>query len=303
MTMRLAVTGVDGFVGRQVARIAADRGHHVVGLTRSDDVEVPGVADVVTVDLTCEWPRMPPVDAIVHLAGLAAVGPSFDDPLRYITDNTAMAVHLCEALLRTPSPAPRVVAASSGAVYAPSDRPIDESAPLAFDSPYAVSKGTVDNLLSYYQGRGLDTVVVRPFNHIGPGQAPGFLVPDLLEQLDALAPDEPLSVGNLEAERDYTDVRDVATAYVLLAEAPTLAHSAYNVAAGRARSGHEVLAAICAAMGRAVPSLRPGKRRPLDVPSVVGDATRLRRELAWTPRFDFEASIEAAVAARVRAAA
>ncbi|MFA4841978.1 MAG: NAD-dependent epimerase/dehydratase family protein, partial [Agrococcus sp.] len=205
MTMRLGVTGADGFVGRHVARIAAERGHHVVGVTRSDDAEVPGVAEVVTADLTREWPGMPPVDAIVHLAGLAAVGPSFDEPLRYITDNAAMAVHMCESLLHATGPAPRVVAASSGAVYAPADRPVDESAPLAFDSPYAVSKGTVDNLLSYYRGRGLDTVVVRPFNHIGPGQAPGFIVPDLIEQLDALEPGEALTAGNLDAERDYTD--------------------------------------------------------------------------------------------------
>ncbi|WP_306232113.1 NAD-dependent epimerase/dehydratase family protein [Agrococcus beijingensis] len=296
MTLRLAITGVDGFVGRHVAQIAAERGHHVVGVTRSADATVAGVAELVEADLTEQWPRTPPVDAIVHLAGLAAVGPSFDEPVRYIVENAAMTAHLCEALLRHDEPA-RVVAASTGAIYAPSDEPIDETATLAYASPYAVSKGTVEHLLSYYRGRGLDTVVARPFNHIGAGQSPGFLVPDLLEHLDGLGDEEPLPAGNLDAERDYTDVRDVATAYLLLAEAPVLAHDVYNVASGRARSGHEVLAAICAALGRSVPELGTGELRPLDMPRVVGDATRLRDELDWAPAHDFADSIAAAVSA------
>lgn len=299
MSLRLAITGADGFVGRHVAAMAAERGHRVIALSRSRDAIVPGADEVVEADLTEAWPRMPPVDAVVHLAALAAVGPSFDEPVRYIADNAAMTAHLCEALLHGPRPAPRVIAASTGAIYARSERPIDESVPLAFASPYAVSKGTVDSLLSYYRHRGLDTVVARPFNHIGAGQGPGFLVPDLIARLDALEPGGALRVGNLDAERDYTDVRDVASAYLLLAEAPVLEHDVYNIASGRARSGHEVLAAICAAMGRELPPLRSGRRRPLDVPRVVGDASRLRRELGWAPRFDFETSIAAAIAARV----
>ncbi|ERG65095.1 hypothetical protein L332_11680 [Agrococcus pavilionensis RW1] len=297
--LRLAITGADGFVGRHVVALAAERGHRVVALTRSGDASVPGADVVLGADLTAGWPALPAIDAVVHLAALAAVGPSFDEPARYIAENAAMAAHACESLLRGPRPAPRVIAASTGAIYAAAPHPIDESAPLEFASPYAVSKATVDSLLSYYRRRGLDTVVVRPFNHIGAGQGPGFLVPDLIARLDALEPGAPLQVGNLDAERDYTDVRDVALAYVLLAEAPVLEHDVYNVASGRARSGHEVLAAICAAMGREVPRLRAGRRRPLDVPRVVGDARRLRGELGWSPRFDFASSIATAIDARV----
>ncbi|GAA1420978.1 NAD-dependent epimerase/dehydratase family protein [Agrococcus citreus] len=298
MTMRLAITGVDGFVGRHVATIAAERGHHVVGIAHCAGADVPGVDEMIVADLTAGWPQIRSVDAVVHLAGLAAVGPSFDEPRRYLAENAEMMLNLGEALLRSANPVTRVVAASTGAIYARSDCPITETAPLSFASPYAVSKGTVDNLLSYYRARGLDAVAVRPFNHIGPGQCPGFIVPDLRNQLDALGTGEPLSAGNLDAERDYTDVRDVAKAYVLLAEAPRLAHGVYNVASGHARSGHEVLAELCRAMNRSVPALTRGSRRPLDLPRVVGDATRLRDELGWAPQIEFAASIAAAVGVR-----
>lgn len=293
--MRLAITGVDGFVGRHVAATAAERGHEVVGISRSGGADVPGVAEFVTGDLTNAWPRVPEVDAIIHLAGLAAVGPSFDEPLRYLDANVAMVVHLCDALLSEGSRA-RVVTASTGALYAPSDSPIDESAAPSFSSPYAVSKAAVENMLTYYGGRGVDSVIARPFNHIGPGQGPGFLVPDLLGRLRDLPEGQPLQVGNLDAERDYTDVRDVALAYLQLAEAPAPAHRLYNIASGKSRSGHEVLATICDALGRPVPPIEVTSSRPVDVPRVVGDASRIRRDVGWEPRYSFAQSIADAAA-------
>ncbi|GAB3284796.1 hypothetical protein GCM10027426_25210 [Microbacterium lacusdiani] len=232
----------------------------------------------------------------MHLAGLAAVGPSFDDPMRYIQANGAMVVNMCESLIAQGRAGTRVVASSTGAVYAGTASPIDETSPVTATSPYAISKLLAEHLLSYYGRRGLSTVSARPFNHIGPHQGPGFLVPDLISRLRDLPPGVPLTTGDLTTARDYTDVRDVVDAYLLLCEAPALQHEVYNIASGRARTGNEVLAAICAAMGREVPATDMTGARPIDVASVTGDSSRLRSELGWRPAIEFENSIADAVA-------
>ncbi|MEV7618660.1 NAD-dependent epimerase/dehydratase family protein [Microbacterium sp. NPDC089321] len=290
----VVVTGVTGFVGKHVALEAAARGFRVHGIARtgSDDPELlDSLAALSVVDLRHGLPDDLPVDGVLHLAGLASVGPSFEHPQTYIAENSAMMTVLGERLLRDGSRA-RVVVVSSGAVYAAaSGRPVTESTALRASSPYAVSKIVVEVQAQYYRDRGLDVVVARPFNHIGSGQRPGFLVPDLLDALSA-SPGE-VAVGDLATRRDYTDVRDIARAYMDLLQAETLAHDTYNVASGRSRSGEEVLARICAELGRPVPR-REAKRalsRPADVADVVGSHDRITDELGWRPTTPFEQTI------------
>jgi GDP-4-dehydro-6-deoxy-D-mannose reductase len=141
--------------------------------------------------------------------------------------------------------------------------------------------------------------VARPFNHIGPHQGPGFLLPDLLRQLRSSPPDRPLRVGNLATRRDYTDVRDVARAYLALATAPELAHDVYNVASGSSHSGLEILEALSAALGRATPPLEVDESliRATDPPLIVGDAARLRSDTGWSPTVPFATTIADTVAA------
>lgn len=295
---RVVVTGVGGFVGAHVARQAAIAGWSVFGIGHRGTFpsDLAGVLDgYARADLRQYWPSTAPRDAdVIHLAGLAAVGPSFSQPQEYIADNSAMTTVVCEAALSADE-GRRVVAVSSGAVYAGArdDVTHDESSPVAFSSPYVVSKILVENQIAFYRGRGLDAVVARPFNHFGPGQGPGFLVPDLLRQLQRLPADDTLVVGDLDTRRDYSDVRDVARAYLALLAAPTLAFERYNVASGIARSGREMLAAVCAALGRDVPPVRvdPARLRPADPASIRGDASRLRAETGWRPTVTFERTI------------
>ncbi|KAA6434892.1 NAD-dependent epimerase/dehydratase family protein [Agrococcus sediminis] len=304
MSLRIAITGADGFVGRHVARLAAERGHRVVGVLRSERREPPPDLDeAVVADLAHAASALPPVDVVLHLAGLAAVGPSFAQPQRYLEQNSAMVTHLAESLLQADE-RPRLIGASSGAVYAPGEGPLDERAPTACASPYVVSKLLVELQLDYYRGRGLETIAVRPFNHLGPGQGEGFLLPDLAAGLRRLRPGEALPVGDLTTRRDYTDVRDVAAAYLALCEAPVLEHPLYNVASGIARSGEEVLAALCAALGVPMPPrVRiAGERRPVDAQEVVGDAGRLRDELGWRPRIGLAETVRDFAAQGMRAA-
>lgn len=297
MTRRLVVTGVDGFVGRHLARIAAEAGIPVFGISRTqnpDGALSAHLSDYVSADLRNGWPGVSLENAgVIHLAGLAAVGPSFDRPQDYIAGNSAMVTHLGQAALETPS-AGRIVVVSTGAVYAQTtnESPRAESDPVADTSPYVVSKLLVEHQAAYYRTRGIDAVVARPFNHFGPGQGPGFIVPDLLAKLRALEEGAALDVGNLTTRRDYTDVRDVARAYLDLVFVPTLNHDTYNIASGVSRSGHDILGALCAAIGREIPPLRVdgSKIRPTDPASIAGDATRLRLDTGWAPRYDFGVS-------------
>ena len=302
MTATLVITGVNGFVGTHLAALAHQAGHRVIGIGRESEPSSELAANLdhyLAADLYETWPVTEPVDAIVHLAGLAAVGPSFREPQRYIEVNSGIMTRMCETLLAQHQ-SPRVVVVSSGAVYAPpaGATPVSEDSPLSYTSPYAVAKILVENQARYYATRGLDTIIARPFNHIGPGQGPGFLIPDLIAAIKALPENDSITVGNLDTARDYTDVRDVATAYLTLAFAHTHQHDTYNVATGTAHTGREVLTTIAKALGRPVPptTVDPARLRPNDPLTIVGDATRLRNEYDWEPAVAWTQSIEERIA-------
>ena len=297
MTFTLAITGANGFVGPHVAQLARRAGMRVWAAAREAEPVgrlAPFCDTYHTADLTLEWPFPTGVDAIVHLAGLAAVGRSFSEPQRYLQVNSSIMTVMCESLLSR-SEAARVVVVSSGAVYAPPTQglAVDETHALTATSPYAVAKMLVETQSEYYSRRGVDTVVARPFNHIGPGQGPGFLLPDLTQKLRAAAPGEPLQTGNLSTARDYTDVRDVAAAYLTLATAESHEHATYNVGSGQSHTGVEMLGAIASALDVPVPptSVDAGLLRPGDVADIRGDASRLRDEFGWAPTIDWHSSI------------
>lgn len=300
----IVVTGASGFVGAHVAAEARAGGARVVAIGRESEPSsalAPHSDRYLSADLEHEWPVDEPVDAVIHLAGLAAVGPSFGAPQRYLTVNSGIMTTMCEALLQD-APGARVVVVSSGAVYSPPEgpEPLHETDPVVPNSPYAVAKILVETQAAYYAGRGLDTVVARPFNHIGPGQSLGFLVPDLTNAIESLPEGDPLLVGNLGARRDFTDVRDVARAYLVLANAPEHREAVYNVASGAAHSGREVLAAIAEVLDRDVPPIEvdPRRLRPGDPARIAGSSERLRSEFGWSPTIDWRRSIEDYIASR-----
>lgn len=303
--MRVVVTGATGFVGHHLLRDLLDAGHEPVAVSDLDDarLDVP----FVSCDLTRSWPAdLVGVDAVVHLAGLSAVGPSFSAPQHYVETNSAMVTTMGEALLEAGSRT-RVLVVSSGAVYdAFQPHPISETGRLATSSPYVVSKRLVENLAAYYGGRGLDVVVARPFNHIGPGQKEGFLLPDLVtEATSAAASGRPLRVGDLTTARDYTDVRDVARAYRLLLEADLGADFAadrvFNISSGRARSGNELCDLALAELGLTdlERSVDESRIRPNDPRSITGDHERLSRFTGWQPEHRIEETVRDYVAERV----
>ena len=291
--MRIAVSGVNGFVGVHLARELAGHGHEVVGLGLEpvDEAVRDLLVDYVEADLAESWPDVA-ADAVVHLAALSAVGTSFSEPQRFITGNSAPLTNLCEGLLERSAPC-RVVAISSGAVYCPGVA-LDESAPTAAGSPYALSKLLCELQCEYYRRRGLDIVVMRPFNHVGPGQGPGFLVPDLLTGVrQAVDTRSPLRVGNLDSSRDYTDVRDVVRAYRLAVEAHELGARVLNVCSGHAVSGRAMLAHIVGALPVPMPQIDVDtrRRRPGDPVTISGDNRLIGDVLGWSPQIDLATTI------------
>lgn len=308
MTVRALVTGISGFAGSHLA----DR------LLAGGDVEVHGVAHVghdspnlarlrdrVTLhaaDLTSRAAARRALEAarpdwVFHLAARASVAGAWRDPERTLVDNVTMQLHVLQALVELELGARVLVVGSSdeyGLVTA-GELPITEDCPLRPVNPYAVSKVAQDYLgYQYHLGRGLDVVRVRPFNHIGPRQGTGFVVPDLASQVArieaGLAPPV-LRVGNLSARRDFTDVRDIVRAYRLALERGRPG-CVYNIGSQRSWAIAEVLDAL---LGLARVSVRveqdPARMRPSDVPEVVCDCRRFHRDTGWQPEYTVEASL------------
>lgn len=291
--MRVAVSGVNGFVGVHLTQELVEHGHEVIGLGKgpvSPEVD-DALLEYQDRDLSQTWPHETAA-AIVHLAGLSAVGPSFDDPQGYLQGNSAPVTHLCEGLLRQ-GRSPRVIVVSSGAVYAPGVG-VNESSPTQASSPYVVSKLLVETQCAYYRRRGLDITVMRPFNHIGPGQQPGFLLPDLI----AGVAQGGFAVGDLTTRRDYTDVRDVARAYRLAVEAERIDVPVLNVCSAASVSGQRMLELVAHALGVSMPEVivDPARLRPDDPPEIRGDNGLIARVLGWRPTIALESTVGDTVA-------
>ncbi|MFZ0171735.1 MAG: GDP-mannose 4,6-dehydratase [Acidimicrobiales bacterium] len=290
--MRAYVTGGSGFVGGWLSAHLEEAGDEVI-LTDSEVDVTDGEALAAAV-----VPVAP--DVIYHLAALAHVGQSWADPARTFEVNALGTLQVLEAAARCPV-APVVIVVSSAEVYgqAVGDGPLTEKAELRPVTPYAVSKVAAEYLgLQAWLGRGVRAVRVRPFNHLGPGQSPEFVVSALAERI-ARAEGEgggEVRVGNLVAARDFTDVRDVVRAYRLLAERALvdaeLAGDVFNVATGSAITIAEVARQLCALATAPIEIVQdPALFRPVDVPVFVGDAARLRSITGWTPQVPFEETL------------
>ena len=294
------------FVGKHLAREFYGRNIQVVGVGRGKDVEssIRGcTASYFACDLSdYESVRKVPweeADAIISLAGLSRVGESFANPELYKRINVDVATNVCDYLVSS-GLAPRFIAVSTGAVYSPnSPMPLTESSPLVMEgSPYAQSKILMEAGVAKYREKGLDCVIVRPFNHCGPGQEAGFLIPDLYSKIVASTKNSsPLIVGDLSTRRDYTDVRDVARAYADLALYPTskLKHDFYNVCSGVSRSGQEILDEMleCMSIGSDIQiNLDKKLFRPNDPAELFGNSSRLLEDVEWSPSIALSTTIK-----------
>lgn len=284
--MKAMVTGATGFVGRHLTDHLVASGDDVVGTDLRASATAIGldVTDGLAVDGVFADVRP---EVVFHLAGWSDVGSSWRNPLSAFRANAEGTLNVLEAAHA--HGVQRVLVVSSADVYgivAEADLPITEDHPLRPVSPYAASKVAADFLaVQAHLGRGLDTVRARAFNHLGPGQGDSFVASALAARIAANERDgtAEVPVGNLAAQRDFTDVRDVVRAYRLLVEHGA-AGAAYNVCSGRAVGVQDLAEQLLA---QAANPMRlvvdPDRYRPVDVPVVLGDETRLREATGWQP--------------------
>jgi GDP-4-dehydro-6-deoxy-D-mannose reductase len=298
--MRVLVTGASGFVGRHLLDALQAAGHATIAAGGPRDGSPFTPVDIVDPASVQRAVEAAAPDAIVHLAGQAFVPQSLADPAVTLSVNAAGTAHLLEAAraYRDRAGAPlRILITSSAEVYGrqPPDRmPLDERAELLPGNPYAASKVAAE---AYAQGWarafGLDVFVARPFNHIGPGQDARFAVASFARQLAEIAAGAParMMVGNLEAERDFLDVRDVASAYVLML-ANARGGEVYNISSGRTVALREVLRQLIT-IARVRVEIRddPDRMRPSDLPILSGNAAKLRAATGWAPQIALPASL------------
>ena len=223
---------------------------------------------------------------IYHCAGAAHVGGSWSAVTPTLASNVLATHHLLTAL-RDLHLSSRVLIPGSAMVYRPREEPLDEDAPIGPTSPYGISKLAQEQLgVRAHVEDGRDVVLTRSFNHIGPGQDPSFSASGFARQIASIEGGlaEPvLRVGNLDARRDLTDVRDMVQAYRLLMNRgrPGVC---YNVCSGQALPIREVLDRLLALARTPIAvEVDPARYRPNDTPTIVGRADRLRTETGWTP--------------------
>ncbi len=289
--MRAAVTGSSGFVGRHLVEALRARGDTVACLDRS----APEAVDVTDGEgLRRRLAEFGP-DVVFHLAASSHVGDSWNDPVLSFRVNAEGALNVLRA--GRDLDARRIVLVGSAEEYGkadPTDLPLTEEAPLRPLTPYGAAKVAADFLgLQAFLGDGLPVVRVRPFSHTGPGQSPRFVVPALAGRVAAAERDgsEVVRVGALDPVRDLTDVRDVVRAYLLLAESG-VPGEVYNVCRGTGVAVREVAETLLSHAGTGLRlEVDPDLVRPVEVPVLVGDPSKLAAATGWHPEIPLEQTL------------
>ena len=306
--MRVLITGVTGMVGSYLAEMEYSRGNSVYGVVRwrSDRSNIKSVEDVIHLwdcDLTDAFAVIEMINTIkphmiYHMAAQSFVKESWGSPEKTLSNNILGTLNILEAVRNMPF-SPRILVAGTSEEYGAvmsSELPIKETTPLRPASPYAVSKVTQEMLaLQYARSYGHDVIVTRAFNHEGPRRGHVFVTSNFAKQVaemeKGLRP-AVLKVGNLEAQRDYTDVRDMVQAYQLAISNPYV-KGVYNIASGKAHKIQEVVDLLqeFSTINFTVEQ-DPSRMRPSDIPILLGDSTRFREVTGWEPKIPFEVTMK-----------
>lgn len=306
--MKALITGIAGFAGSHLAEyLLAHTELEVSGIIHRRDENIAHLQDRLALlrgdlrdaDSVRSILAQVSPDYVFHLAAQAFVPPSWRDPWGTLENNIRPTLNILEAVVAL-GIKPKILIVGSADEYGlvrEDELPISEDAPLRPYSPYAVSKIAQDMLgYQYHVSHKLPIVRVRPFNHIGPRQSEAFVAADFAKQIaeaERGLRQPVIKVGNLEAKRDFSDVRDIVRGYHL-----TLTHGelgeVYNLGAEQAFSIRELLDRL---LGMSAIPLEveqdPARLRPSDVPIVVSDCTKIRKQTGWRPQIPIEQSLRA----------
>ena len=303
--MHVLITGVTGFAGSYLAELLLDLDHEVYGLVHKDSSHQPCpdhkrftaiTGNILLYREVQEAFSMAKPDLVYHLAGQASPTRSWELPAQTIAINTGGTANILQAAQQYGRP--RVVVVTSAQIYGLSgvDSAIISEATLpAPVDPYAVSKWAAGQLVAAYHRRyQLPAIEARPFNHIGPRQTQGFVVPDFASQVASikLGHREPtIRVGNLTAQRDFTDVRDVAKAYWQIGQSGQPGET-YIISSSKAVAISTILEMLIEIAGvDVIVEIDPLLVRPVDVNSVVGSYAKLNEQTGWQPEIDLAQSL------------
>lgn len=283
--MRALVTGANGFVGR----------HLVAHLRDSGDEVVESAIDITDRDRFASHMADVAPDVVYHLAAQADVGGSWHDPIQTLRINVEGTVNVLDAAVG--AGVRRLLAVTSADLYGPvseEDLPLTESQPVRPVSPYGASKAAAD-IMCVTAGAAHDIEVVRArsFNHLGPGQNDKFVASAIAGRIVAneISGDTTVRVGNLLARRDFTDVRDVARAYRLLMT-NSRAGEVYHVCSGVDRPVKELADALVAMAAHPMTlEVDPELHRPVDLPVLRGDYSKINEETGWEPLVDLTTTL------------
>lgn len=309
MAKKILITGVTGFVG----------GHLLSHVLSASDVELYGTyhsekslesisddkekislhqLDLQETESVNKLIEAVKPDVIYHLAAAASAAQSFKSPKETVVNNIASEINLLEGVKNNNLIETKILVVSSAEVYGDvkkEDLPIDEDTPLNPTNPYAVSKIAQDYLgRQYFLAHKLKIIRVRPFNHIGPGQSDNFVVSSFAKKIVEIekAKREPvLPVGNLDAKRDFTDVRDMVKAYTLLIEKGVFGE-VYNIGSGTSIKIEDILNKLISISGVTV-KVETDKSlfRPVDNPDLVSDSSKLKEITNWKPDIEIEKTL------------
>jgi GDP-4-dehydro-6-deoxy-D-mannose reductase len=300
MANDVLVTGAAGFAGSHLIDLLVRSGASVVGWHRPGGSpprkqagarwDAVDLLDPAQVQAAIERARPA---AVYHCAGAAHVGHAWQSTTPTFATNVLGTHHLLQALERSGGGA-RVLVPSSALVYATSSDAITEQQALLPTSPYGLSK-LAQEMLALEACPALTVFIPRPFNHTGPRQDPQFAAPGFARQIAEIeqgrsAPE--IAVGNLDARRDLTDVRDTVRAYRMILERGRPGRP-YNICTGHAITIRELLDRLIARARVPVEvKVDPARYRPNDTPLVLGDPSRLRDELGWSPEISLEQTLD-----------
>jgi len=305
--LKILITGLSGFAGKHLIEYLSLGGVHEFfgvdlercssSLNTGDSSLAQEKADLARRDEVDRIINRVQPDQVYHLAAQSSVRRSWEDPVGTFRSNVFSGINLLESI-RAGNPGTAILVVCTAEVYGESAEgdAIKESDSIFPGNPYAVSKAAMDFMASiYYKAYGLKVTVARSFNHIGPGQSEGFVCSDFARQvalIEAGKQEPVIKVGNLDSSRDFLDVRDVAKAYwhIMNRGKPG---QAYNVCSGipvKVSSLLEMLIALSRRKDIEI-KLDKDKFRPIDIPAIYGDNSRLAAETGWQPQYKLDESL------------
>jgi GDP-4-dehydro-6-deoxy-D-mannose reductase len=291
--MKALITGIDGFVAPHLNSLLKNKGIETVTTYNSAET---APRESIHMDITNETEvteviKTTSPDMIFHLAGFSSVAKSFENPALCMKINVDGTKNILDAVrllgLKT-----KILVVGSAEVYGkPVLVPITENHPLSANTPYGESRIKQEALCDEYVTKyDLFVVVSRGFNHTGPGQIDTFAIPSFAKQITLIEQGKQteLKVGNLNAIRDFSDVRDVVNAYYLILKKGKKGEK-YNVCSGNQQSMKNILNVLINKAKKKIMVTEDSNRmRPSDIPILVGDNTKLRETTGWKPQIKLE---------------